>query len=84
VNRRHQITTRWYSEASVALVGALVLVDQAPGQCWSEAVPWIPGGLTLAADPREPATLETDNTISIAPQRVDGRLIDLVKWEKRP
>ena len=54
-----------------ALLGALVLFDHLPGYYWSEVVPWLPGELASVEDPRTPSTFDSDNLISLAPQRMD-------------
>jgi len=55
-----------------ALLGALVLLDQAPGTGWGQPVPWIAGGLSPAGEPRWPGDQSCDWTFPIQPQHVDA------------
>ncbi|HST68176.1 MAG TPA: hypothetical protein VLI94_00790 [Solirubrobacterales bacterium] len=65
-------------ETGQALLGALVLLDQAPGTGWGEAVPWIAGAVGPAGDPRWPGDRRCDWTMPIQPQHVDAgtRVLD--------
>jgi hypothetical protein len=58
--------------AAQALLGALVLLDQPPGQFWNEPVPWIAGGIGPAVDPCFPGRESREFAVSIDPQHVDG------------
>jgi hypothetical protein len=55
-----------------AVLGALILLDQPPGDPWVRAVPWIAGGLSFAEDGRRAGSRGEDLILPPQPQRVDA------------